>query len=65
MSGFQYAMVMFTLVLILIKVSPPTEHAVWWIVEGMWFMAMVISLTKQLIEYGKKNNKNNRDSDGE
>ncbi len=65
MSKFQYAMLMFTLVLILLKVSPVAEQQVWWIVTGAWFMAMVISLTSQLIEYGKKQNKERGDNDGE
>ena len=65
MSKFQYAMLMFTLVLILLKVSPISEQPIWWIVIGGWFMAMVISLTTQLIEYGKKHNKENKDESGE
>lgn len=64
MSRFQYAMLMFTMVLILLRVSPIGEQPIWWIVAGAWFMAMVISLTTQLIEYGKKHKKEN-DQDGD
>lgn len=54
MSRFQYAMIMFTLVLILTKLSSdPGESAVWQVVSAAWFMVMIINLVSQLIEYGK------------
>lgn len=55
MTRFQYAMIMFTLVLILGKLSPDAEKAVWELVGGAWFMVMIINLVQQLIEHEKEN----------
>ncbi len=56
MTRFQYAMLMFTLVLILGRVSPEVEQGVWDIVTAAWFLVMIINLIQQLI-HGEKNNK--------
>ena len=46
-------MIMFTLVLILGRVSPETEQGLWELVAGAWFIGMIISLVSELITYGK------------
>lgn len=53
MKRSQYAMLMFTLVLILGRVSPEVERGMWDIVAGAWFIVMIINLVGQLIDYGK------------
>ena len=58
-TGFRYAMIMFTLVLILGRVSPATEQGLWQLVAGAWFIGMIISLVSELIEYGKRKKENN------
>lgn len=47
-------MIMFTLVLILTKLSTdPGESAVWQVVSAAWFVVMIINLVTQLIQHGK------------
>lgn len=60
-------MIMFTLVLILTKLSSDQgESAVWQVVSAAWFMVMIINLVSQLIEYGKtkKDNESNDSQKG-
>lgn len=66
MNGFRYAMTMFTLVLILGRVSPATEQGLWQLVAGAWFIGMIISLVSELITYGKskKSDEENGDEKG-
>lgn len=54
MRGSQYTMIMLTLVLILGKVSAIDQRAIWDLVAGAWFMAMIISIVRELQRYGKK-----------
>lgn len=58
MTRLQYAMLMFTQVVILGKVSPVNESGMWEAVTAAWFIAMVINLVAQLIDYGKNNKSN-------
>ena len=51
-------MLMFTQVVILGKVSPVNESGMWEAVTAAWFIAMVINLVAQLIDYGKNNKSN-------
>lgn len=54
MTRFQYAMMMFTLVLILMKVSPIDEQLLWQTTAAAWFVAMIISLISTLTQHGNK-----------
>jgi hypothetical protein len=62
MTRFQYAMIMFTLVLILGKISPESEKAVWELVGGAWFVVMIINLVTQLIQHGKESKNDNQEN---
>lgn len=62
-TGFRYAMIMFTLVLILGRVSPEAEQGLWQLVVGAWFIGMIISLISELIEYGKRKKENSNEEE--
>lgn len=53
MTRLQYAMLMFTQVVIIGRVSPASESGMWEVVMAAWFIVMIINLVAQLIDYGK------------
>jgi uncharacterized membrane protein len=54
MTGFQYGLIMFTLMIILARVADVEERSMWQLLQGLWFIAMVISVVRELMNAKNK-----------